>query len=785
MANDVTSYTAAGFNPIPIIPNGTKCPAVEWKPYQTQRATPAELKKWFGKRKHGIGIVCGPISGNLLVIDFDKQAEHIYPQWLEQVRQQLPELANRLAVVQTPRPGYHVWLKTTETDPPGPQTLAYSAPKPTADASSSPILDADGQPIQEPGILIEIRGTGNYVIAPGSPDATHYTRKPYTWFQGGPAEVPEVTDRELTILLDAARALTQYSPQHVQRKAGKRYEGEPRPGDVFNQHADLLKLLLSHGWQEHHRVGETLHLTRPGKTKTDGTSATLGALRSVDGRPLLYVFSSAASPFQANQTYDAFAAYTLLEHGGNYGRAASTVRAKYAQQVQEAQKLWQDAHQPQKLEYEPFPVDLFPSPVREYVTEQAKAIGIDAAFVAVPMLPVLAGLIGQTRKIRIKEEWTEPSILFTAVVNSSGGGKSPGFKAAMKLPMHIESKLQRIRARKQAEYQAERKQWKAKNDKKLREPEPEPYNTQLIVDDATMEAITSIHCHNPRGLLLATDELSGWLGSFNVYRKGQGRDVQNWLTFYDGGPVAVNRKNGERLFLLSTSISVAGGIQPKVAKEKLYTEEFITNGLVGRFLVASPPFAVADFSESVVPKEVSQDAMALATKLYNLTGCIVDIEGQPCAESTLLGFTPEAHNRWVTYMETTKAQAEQMVDPQRTLFVKLRPAAARIALVLSVVEQVWKGTDATGPIELRSLEAGIQIAEWFGREVERNWTSKRGAGLLEHLGWIQEKHPNGIDARELQQGRKGIEKADDARRVLQKLVEQGYGRWEGILFVPH
>jgi hypothetical protein len=180
-----------------------------------------------------------------------------------------------------------------------------------------------------------------------------------------------------------------------------------------------------------------------------------------------------------------------------------------------------------------------------------------------------------------------------------------------------------------------------------------------------------------------------------------------------------------------------------------------------------------------------RDALQLASSLWELNGADVYFDGQPLTESIPLGFTPEAQRRFVAFTDTTADQAEQMVDPQRTLFLKLRPAAARIALVLSVVEQVWKGTDATGPIELHSLEAGIQIAEWFGREVERNWTSKRGAGLLEHLGWIQEKHPNGIDARELQQGRRVIGTADDARRVLQKLVEQGYGRWEGHLFVHH
>jgi len=790
MLSEVKQYTDAGFNPIPIALDGSKRAAVAWGPYQTQRATDAEVENWFKGNGHGIGIVCGPISVNLLVIDFDKQAGQTYPQWLGLVRQQLPELADRLAVVETPRPGYHVWLKTKESEPPGPQILAYSAPEPRVNDQDSPCLDADGQPILEPGVLIEIRGRGNYVIAPGSPDATHPTGKRYQWLQGGPTEVTEVSDSDLAILLDAARQLTQYTPQHVHRAAfrGQRYSGEPRPGDVFNQHADLLQLLQHHGWQEHHRAGDVVHLTRPGKDRSQGTSATLGALRSMEGRPLLYVFSSAASPFHPNQTYDAFAAYTWLEHGGDYSRAASAAKVMFAQQVQEAQRQWHITHSSSSMEYEPFPVELMPDPIRQYVTKHAEAINIDAAFVAVPMLSVLAALIGQARRVRIKEGWTEPSVLWSVVVNPSGGGKSPGWAAATGLAASVEDKLQSIRTQKDREYREMYRQWKAANDKTQPKPEEEPFHSQMLVDDATMETITSIHSHNWKGLLLASDELNGWLGSFNAYRKGQGRDVENWLSIHNGGRIAYNRKtDNARIYLPTTAISITGGIQPSVAERCLFTEQFIGNGLAGRFLVASPPFHVVRWSDAVVSEAVIQDAKNLATKLYDLPGCDGWVEGQPFSDTPTslgIGFTQEAQKRWVENFDSTADLAESMPEAQRTLFLKTRTAAARIALVFSIVEQVWSGTDAISPIELHSLEAGIQIANWFGREVERNWTKKRKNSLLAHLGWIQQNHPLGIDARTLQQGTRGISTADQARATLQQLVEEGYGRFDGQTFVP-
>ncbi len=61
------------------------------------------------------------------------------------------------------------------------------------------------------------------------------------------------------------------------------------------------------------------HWRRPGKTQ--GWSATL------KGR-VLYVFSSNAAPFEPARAYGPFAVYTLLEHRGDYTRAASALRAQ-------------------------------------------------------------------------------------------------------------------------------------------------------------------------------------------------------------------------------------------------------------------------------------------------------------------------------------------------------------------------------------------------------------------------------------------------------------------------
>jgi hypothetical protein len=774
-------YNKQRYNVIPIATDGTKQPIGSWKPYQTRQATEHELQQWFGSQQPcGIGIVCGPISSNLVVIDFDHQAEQTYPQWLAQVQQQLPDVAQRLFIVQTPRPGYHVWIQS-ETEPPAGQVLAWTDPQPQLDSTGQPALDADGSPKLQPEVLIELRSTGHYVIAPGSPAAVHPTGKPYRVLQGTVSAVPVLSAEQVQQLLAIARTFTRYQPQHVQRQPGQQYRGEPRPGDIYNQHTDLRQLLLQHGWQLHHSVDDVDHLTRPGKPATAGTSATLGALRSDDGQPLLYVFSSAAAPFQAGCTYDAFAAFTMLEHNGDFSTAAAAVRIRYATQVQAAQKQWALEHQPPAEKYVPFPVHLLPDAVQTYVAEHAAAIGIDAAFVAVPMLPVLAALIGQSRSLFIKRNWTEPSILWAATVADVSTGKSPGWQAATAPAKELERRIHEQHRLAQQQYQQALQEFQA--DRTQIKPTKPAMHTQLTVDDVSMESLVDIHSHNWHGLLLSCDELAGWLRSFDQYRAGKGRDVENWLSIYNGSKCQVNRKtDGYRIYLPSTAVSVCGTIQPEVARATLFSERFVANGFAARILSAMPPAQVVRWTDNEVPEHVDTAMHKLAQQLYALPG----EQGQE--RSIYLPFDDAAQQLFKQYLNDTADHAEQLEPALRNAWLKLRPAAARFALVFSVVQQVQRGQHGMQPVDLHSTQAGIELAMWFGRELERNYSNGLGVAAdpaENHLAWILRTHPEGIDVRQLQQGRRNIQTAEQARQVLQQLLDAGKGRLEGQLFIPN
>ena len=94
-----------------------------------------------------------------------------------------------------------------------------------------------------------------------------------------------------------------------------------RPGDDFNRRATWEEVLIPHGWQVAYQRGEVTAWRRPGKTT--GISATTNH----GGSDLFWPFSS-STVFEAQRSYDKFAAVAVLEHGGDFAAAAEALRRR-------------------------------------------------------------------------------------------------------------------------------------------------------------------------------------------------------------------------------------------------------------------------------------------------------------------------------------------------------------------------------------------------------------------------------------------------------------------------
>lgn len=306
----VKAYYDAGLNIIPIRVDGTKAPCIRYKRYQTQRYPWHNCKAWFASlgRPHAIGILCGEGSGNLEVIDFDLESEISFPAWCERVAQEHPMLLPTLPIVQTPKGGRHVYYRCDVIE--GNEKLAEDEQQQT---------------------LVETRGQGGYVVAPGSPGSAHPTGRQYLMLQGSLLSVPTVTPDERKTMLDAARRFNRYQGPRAIDVSWLYDEGEDdgdlsgyrptgRPGDEFASKVTWAEILTPHGWNCSHCSHGVEYWRRPGKFDP-GCSASV----NYAGAGVLYVFSTNATPFAAGQSYTKFGAFALLNHCGDFESAAQAL----------------------------------------------------------------------------------------------------------------------------------------------------------------------------------------------------------------------------------------------------------------------------------------------------------------------------------------------------------------------------------------------------------------------------------------------------------------------------
>jgi hypothetical protein len=284
-----------------------------WSLFQRRLPTAAEWESWMTASPEAICIVCGAISGNLEMIDFDCAGE-AYEAWRAMVEEIEPGLVDRLFVESTPSGGRHVVYRC-EAPVCGNTKLAQrrvdaggDAPVVIGGKTLTPRRGADGK-WSVVVTLIETRGEGGMFLCAPSPD--------YEAVAGTLASPPLVTAEEREVLLGCAWRMNDAEPAVA---GALQHASDPhvRPGDDYNARGDAREILRRHGW-ELVKGGDNEHWRRPGKQS--GTSATLKG-------GVFYVFSSNAPPFEPNQAYAPFAVYAMLEHGGDFAAAASALRAE-------------------------------------------------------------------------------------------------------------------------------------------------------------------------------------------------------------------------------------------------------------------------------------------------------------------------------------------------------------------------------------------------------------------------------------------------------------------------
>ena len=357
-----------------------------------------------------------------------------------------------------------------------------------------------------------------------------------------------------------------------------------------------------------------------------------------------------------------------------------------------------------------FPVAALPDPLARYARTRADALGVPPEYVAVPLLASIGGVVGNSRAIRLKRTWIEPAVVWAAIVGSSGTLKSPALDAAVAPARRIEAIARKFHSERIKEYNRALERWgEGKRGPQGNEPE-RPVASRLLVSDVTTEALAVIADENQRGLLLVRDELGGWLGSFDGYKRARGADEAFWLQAHRASHHSVDRKSGrESIFIPRLAVSVVGTIQPAVLGRMLGNVHF-ESGLAARLLLIMPQAPPKRWSDKEGDPAADEAMEQIIQALWTLEPQLDELGN---IHPSVLNLTPAGLEAWISFYNSWGA-SQGGDETDAAAASKLEGYAARFALLFALVRD-----PDTRIVDAIDVKAGSTLAWWFRSETQR------------------------------------------------------------------
>ena len=361
----------------------------------------------------------------------------------------------------------------------------------------------------------------------------------------------------------------------------------------------------------------------------------------------------------------------------------------------------------------PFPIDALPQKIQDVINEFCKSFQLPKDYFGSTILAAAASVIGNSYNIKCKEGWNEPPIIYMAIVGNSSAGKTPAIKACLK-PIHkIESSYQQ-------EYEIYKEDWQIKAEAAKAQKDPEPQMLpvkELIINDATTEAVNQTMSHNPNGLLLIQDELIAWINSLNQYRKGS--DEEFWLSVWSNTPIKINRKSADPAYIERPSVSVVGGIQP-IKLEQLGGGDKKDNGFLARLLFAYPESSEKKY---MTDYEVNADTFntyeKVITNLYlyakeNNTN--EDGYWYSNFKTKTVHLSKEAKKAYDKWYNLNVDKINDSEDTEAAIYGKLNSYCLRFSLILELLDAACNGKPfnaLTETVSVKSINNSIKLCEYF------------------------------------------------------------------------
>jgi Protein of unknown function (DUF3987) len=318
----------------------------------------------------------------------------------------------------------------------------------------------------------------------------------------------------------------------------------------------------------------------------------------------------------------------------------------------------------------PFPLDLLAQPWRDWVSDTASSAGAPADYVVQAVLAALAGLCGAGVAVRITPAWSEPMVLWQAVVGEASSGKSSALASMRRLLGSIEA------------------------ERRVHD------DVRVVVADTALETIAEIVSGNPRGVILWRDE-PAWLAQLGD-AGNDGSDRARWLEAWNAGSATVKRRTDKSSLQLERfPVSILATTPPDRLKDVLEEGD---DGPAARFLYAWPgPQPYCPLANGKIAKD--DDALRMLRRLGRLARTPDD--------PLVLSFDQRGVEAFDGFLAGLHADRRRTEGLEAAWLGKGWSTVARLAGALELL--AWSGTDAPGlPGHIGREQVEAAAALWTG-----------------------------------------------------------------------
>jgi hypothetical protein len=388
----------------------------------------------------------------------------------------------------------------------------------------------------------------------------------------------------------------------------------------------------------------------------------------------------------------------------------------------------------------PFPIETFPSTLRDLVLETSRVTQTPVALAAVVALGVISGSSGGGLLVKGSSGLITPANLFLLAIARSGTGKGRVFSIIAK-PLHhaasaalehwTTTDLPRIEANLNiAKKRLEKLVKEAANESdsharfllsdQVREAEEERHRFErekerepcYYVGDVTREKLAVALSAQPREALASlSPEARGILSVITGrYSKGKASDEDIYLSAYSGESYRVDRLNRPPVSLTAPRLSVCWLIQPDAARGLVEDDRMTESGLLPRFLVCDVKAEPEDEPENI--KEMDRDVIERWADLVDLLIRQYRNSENPPFE---IDMSREAGDLFREFNNENKRTIREGGDLRDVDSYVSRWAENAIRLSLCLHAATHPRNAHSLPLDANTAKSAILIVRWFAR----------------------------------------------------------------------